>query len=146
MESHIWKIVWNDDMSVGIPEIDEDHKRFASLINDFNRSILDRMDIVEIKRRLQRVLDDAVQHFAHEERLFKEWQYPDADEHAARHAEAVAAYQAIMEKFVTYDLESEWIDAGQQVKDLLITHLLEEDMKYAAFYRKFRADSRTEKV
>lgn len=133
-------------MSVGIPEIDEDHKRFASLINDFNRAILDRMDIVEIKRRLQLVLDDAVQHFAHEERLFKEWQYPDADEHATRHAEAVAAYQAIMEKFVTYDLESEWIDAGQQVKDLLITHLLEEDMKYAKFYREFRASGVTEKV
>jgi len=146
MESHIWKIVWSDDMSVGIPEIDEDHKRFASLINDFNRAILDHMDIVEIKRRLQLVLDDAVQHFAHEERLFKEWHYPDADDHAARHAEAVAAYLAIMEKFITYDLESEWIDAGQKVKDLLITHLLVEDMKYAEFYRKSRADSHAEKV
>jgi len=135
MEPHIWKIEWSDAMSVGIPEIDEDHKRFASLVNDFNRAILDRMSLSEIKKRLLLVLADAAAHFSHEERLFKEWHYPDAEEHAKRHVQAIAAYQAIMEKFVSYDLQSEWIEAGQEVKDILIIHLLEEDMKYAKFYQ-----------
>ena len=83
METHVWKIDWNDRLSVGIPEINEDHKRFISLVNEFNRSIVDRMDLSEIKKRLQAILDDAVQHFAHEERLFKQWNYPDVDDHTS---------------------------------------------------------------
>lgn len=43
-------------MSVGIPEIDDDRKRFISLINEFNRSIVDRLNLSEIKRRLQLIL------------------------------------------------------------------------------------------
>jgi hemerythrin-like metal-binding protein len=140
MESHIWKIEWNDRMSVGIPEVDEDHKRFATLINAFNQSILDRMDLSEIKKRLEHVIDDAAEHFAHEEKLFKEWQYPNAEEHANKHVETIAAYKAVLDKFVSYDFASEWIEAGQYVKDLLIGHLINEDMKYAEFYQKHLYD------
>ncbi len=141
MEPHIWKIEWNDGMSVGIPEVDEDHKRFATLINAFNQSILDRMDASEIKKRLEQVINDAAEHFAHEEQLFREWQYPDAEEHANKHVETIAAYKSVLEKFVSYDFASEWIEAGQYVKDLLIGHLINEDMKYAEFYQKHLADN-----
>jgi hemerythrin-like metal-binding protein len=141
MESHIWKIEWNDGMSVGIPEVDEDHKRFAMLINAFNQSILNRMDASEIKKRLKQVINDAAEHFAHEEQLFKEWQYPDAEEHANKHVETIAAYKSVLGKFVSYDFASEWIEAGQYVKDLLIGHLINEDMKYAEFYQKHLADN-----
>lgn len=138
MEPSIWKIEWNDGMSVGISEIDVDHKRFISLINEFNRAIVDRMDLSEIKKRLQLILDDAERHFDHEERLFKKWEYPDADNHANKHAQIIKALHATMEKFMSYDLMSGWIAAGQAVKDILITHILAEDMKYAEYYRNSR--------
>ena len=93
------------------------------------------VSVLDVKKRLQHVINDAIAHFAHEEKLFKEWHYPDAEEHAQRHAEAIAAYKAVMKKFISYDMESEWIEAGQYVKDLLIQHLLNEDMKYAEFYQ-----------
>ena len=137
-EPHTWKIEWNDRMSVGIPEIDEDHKRFALLIGELNRAIADRMDLSEIKKRLQLILDDANRHFEHEEKLFTQWKYPDAKNHADKHAQAIKALQAIMKKLISYDLQSEWIDAGLAVKDILINHLLTEDMKYAEFYRNSR--------
>lgn len=139
MEPHIWKIKWNDGMSVGIPEIDEEHKRFASLVNEFNRAIVDRMDLGEIKNRLQLILEDAERHFAHEERLFKQWNYPEAKDHANIHAKITREIQAVMDKYLSYDLASEWIETGLQVKDILITHVLMEDMKYAKYYRDFHA-------
>lgn len=136
MKPHIWKIVWNDGMSVGIPEIDEEHKRFCSLVNKFNRAIVDRLDLSEIKNRLQLILDDAEQHFAHEQRLFTKWNYPDADNHADMHAKITREFHAVMNKFISYDMVSGWIDAGLKIKDILITHVLVDDMKYAEFYRK----------
>lgn len=125
-------------MSVGIPEIDEDHKQFIVLIDGFNRAIVDRMGLGELKARLQFILESTGQHFDREERLFREWKYPDAEYHAAKHAQAMNALRAIMEKLINYDFQSEWINAGMQVKDILIDHFLTEDMKYAKFYRKSR--------
>jgi hemerythrin-like metal-binding protein len=131
-------------MSVGIPEIDEEHKRFASLVNQFNRAIVDRMDLGEVKKRLQLILEDAEQHFAHEERLFKQWNYPDVEDHANIHAQITKDLHAVMDKFISYDLASEWIETGLKVKDILIKHVLTEDMKYAKYYRDSRAAQGTQ--
>lgn len=135
MEPHIWKIEWNDKLSVGIPEIDLDHKRFISLVNEFNGSIIERMGLSEIKKRLQLILDDALEHFAHEEILFKEWNYPDIENHVNRHAEIITSLQTLMKKVSVCDLMPVWIATGLEIKDILITHILTEDMKYAEFYR-----------
>ncbi len=141
MDPHIWTIEWNDGMSAGIPEIDEDHKRFILLIDDLNRAIVDRMELGEIKRRLRLLCDDVVQHFAHEEKLFAQWQYPDTQTHAGKHAQVLKALDAIREKSINYDLPPEWISVSMEVKDLLIDHLMTEDMKYAEYLRNSRQGS-----
>ncbi|MEI6733352.1 MAG: hemerythrin domain-containing protein [Comamonadaceae bacterium] len=130
----IWKIEWSEALSVGITDIDEDHKRFARLVNELNRSIVDRAQLPEIRRRLQMIIDDAVQHFEHEERLFKEWQYADSQNHAAIHAQIIGKLHAIMSSNVSINLNAPWIEAGLQIKTLLIEHILKEDVKYARSY------------
>ncbi len=135
MRRPTYTITWVDEMSVGIPEIDEDHKHFISLMNELNRSITQGNAPTEIKQRLQVIIDDAVQHFAHEERLFKEWQYPDVSSHAKIHAHTLKELNAIMGEFVPYGLDSAWVEAGTRIKSILINHILTEDMKYAEFYR-----------
>jgi hemerythrin-like metal-binding protein len=118
---------WSEEMSVGIPEIDEDHQKFILLINDLNRAITDRMSPPEIKHRLQLVIDDAVRHFSQEEKLFNEWHYPDTRQHANIHAEVINSLKVINKKFVPYGNDSEWMDAGVQVKKILVDHILKED-------------------
>ena len=135
MKRPTWQLTWKDDMSVGIPEIDEDHKQFIVLINDLNRSMTEGMRPEEIKNKLQLVLDDADRHFGHEEKLFREWRYPDADAHAKIHTQALKALQTIKEKFIPYGLDSGWLDAGWMIKGILVDHILTEDMKYAEYYR-----------
>ncbi len=138
MKRPTWKIEWHDGMSVGIPEIDEDHKQFIFMINELNRSITELKDPSEIKRKLQFIVIDAERHFDDEERLFKEWNYPDTDDHADKHVQALHALQTIMENFIPYGYDSEWVDAGWRIKDILISHILKEDMRYAEFYRNSR--------
>jgi hemerythrin-like metal-binding protein len=129
------QFAWNEEMSVGIPEVDEDHKRFISLINDLNRSIMSRMASSEIKQYLQAIIDDAEKHFAKEEVLFKEWQYPDAEGHAKIHAKVLHTLDEIKKQFIPYGHDSDWVDAGVKIKKLLVDHILKEDMKYADYYR-----------
>ena len=139
MKRPTWTITWVDEMSVGITEIDEDHKRFISLIHEFNRSITDRMTPSEIKNRLQIIVDDAERHFKLEEKLFKEWKYPDTVAHSNTHAKVLNELKVIMDEFVPYGHDSSWVDAGLRVKTILINHILLEDMMYARFYQKSRS-------
>lgn len=135
MNTPIWKIDWRDEMSVGIAEIDEDHKHFIKLINDLNRSIRERLSVSEIRSKLKILLEDAGSHFAREEQLFKDCSYPDTETHASRHADALLALQSIDSKFDSFRGNFEWIEAGMLIKHILITHILLEDMKYAEFFR-----------
>jgi hemerythrin len=125
-----WRLEWNEKLSVCIPEIDAEHQNFILLINKLNEAIVGRMDVEQIKYRMQAILIDAAKHFAHEEALFKQWGYPDAEEHARRHAQVVLALNEIMGHFERGGVDYEWIEAGLKVKEALIMHLLHEDMKY----------------
>jgi len=51
-------------------------------------------------------------------------------DHANKHAQILLAMREIMGRFKRGAVEYELIDAGLQVKDVLIEHLLAEDMKY----------------
>ena len=128
-----WRLDWNDGLSVSIPEIDAEHQNFILLVNKLNQAIIGRMDVEHVKYCMQSILIDAAKHFAHEEELFKQWGYPDAEEHAKKHVEATRALNEIMGHFEQGGLDYEWIEAGLQVKEALIGHMLDEDMKYRDF-------------
>jgi hemerythrin-like metal-binding protein len=124
-----WRLEWSEELSVHIPEIDAEHKHFIELINALNEAIAERMSLSEVRKRMQDVLDDAVAHFDHEEVLFIEWGYPDAVQHAREHAAAAEIFTTIMKRIENSEQDYEWVEAGLQVKQLLVAHLLNEDMK-----------------
>jgi len=127
---------WTEEMSVGIPAVDEDHQQFILLINDLNRAITKRDSASEIKQKLLLIIEDAERHFKQEETLFKEWQYPDTGQHERIHSQVITTLKVINNKFVPYGHDSEWMDVGVQVKKIIVDHILKEDMKYAEYYHK----------
>lgn len=136
VETSQWRLDWTDELSVGVPEIDAEHQHFIQLVNELNEAIVARMDIDVVKQRMRAIQDDAVAHFAHEEALFIKWGYPAAQEHAKKHAQAIKFFHRIVDGFGDDRTGYEWIEAGLKVKQVLIEHLLIEDMKYRDYYRK----------
>jgi len=128
-------------MSVGIPEIDEDHKRFIMLIDELNLSITERMKASEIKKRLQHVIEDADRHFEQEERFFRAMHYPNAEGHAISHRNVSRTLKKIQDSFIPYGLEAEWLDAALIIKQILISHILNEDMQYASYFKSTSSDT-----
>jgi hemerythrin-like metal-binding protein len=129
-----WRLEWSDELSVFIPEIDAEHRHFIPLVNELNTAIIGRLEPEEINRRILAILDDAAAHFAHEETLFRAWGYPEAREHAQKHAQLTLALREIMARFERGGVEYEGIEAGLEIKKALIEHLLTEDMRYRDFY------------
>jgi hemerythrin len=134
MEPCPWKLDWNDDMSIGIPEADQEHRQFIQSVNDLNFAIASRMDLTEIQRRIQLILDNAEQHFVHEETFLKQLKYPDADDHANKHAQTREALRKTVAQCTKDSLEPQWIAAALEVKRILVNHLMAEDMKYRDYF------------
>jgi hemerythrin len=84
---------------------------------------------------LQDLIDDAIRHFLHEEKLLKEWQYPDVENHALTHAQITGVLHDIMANLTHMSTDYQWIDAGLKIKKILIDHMLTEDMSFVEYYR-----------
>jgi hemerythrin-like metal-binding protein len=130
-----WKIAWNEDLSVGVPEIDEEHRCFIGRVNDLNRGLIDRVDKATIQSLMDLVVTEATEHFDHEERVLARAKYPGAAAHAAIHANLTRQLLVVLDEFRKSELSAIWIGRGLLVKTLLVHHLVNEDMKYRDFLR-----------
>ncbi|PIS18915.1 MAG: chemotaxis protein [Zetaproteobacteria bacterium CG12_big_fil_rev_8_21_14_0_65_55_1124] len=136
METKPWGTEWADALSMSNPEIDAEHKHFIDLVNMLNQEIASQQrDKDNILRIMKLILDDALAHFAHEERLFKEKTYPKAVEHAQIHKELIKGIKQGLEDIRNTDHISRWVEVGLAIESALVTHLVEEDTKYIDYLR-----------
>ncbi len=75
-------LLWNAAHEVGIREIDEQHARLASLLNDLAIALTNGADYTAI---LHEIIRYAGFHFASEERLMAQFSYADSAQHRDTH-------------------------------------------------------------
>ena len=142
MEKSEWEIAWTDYLSVGVPEMDEEHRQFISRVNDLNKAIIESEDKKTVERMMDLMLIEAAHHFWHEQELLARWNYPETAAHTAKHAELTAQFDRTMTEFEESDISFVWALKGLRLKNLLVEHLLKEDMKYRDFLRGETAQAR----
>lgn len=123
---------WTDTYSVGVAEIDLQHKKLIDLIN----ALHDAMTKGQAKSVLGKILGDLISycanHFSAEEKLFDQHGYPDAAEHKEKHQKMTSKVLALQQQFeqgkatITLDV----MDFLQQWLD---KHILGTDKKYGPF-------------
>jgi hemerythrin len=76
---------WGDEFSIGIEEFDADHKKLIGMLNSLKKA----MDAGNAYEELGRVLAGLKLymsfHFAHEEELLRQINYPDYEAHRREH-------------------------------------------------------------
>lgn len=135
MEKSEWEIAWSDYLSVGVPEMDVEHQQFISRVNDVNKAIVEAENKATVTHLLDLMLMEATRHFLHEQQLLEQWKYPEAKAHAEKHAQLAARFRRAMKEIQEADLSYVWAFKGLQIKQLLVEHLLHEDMEYRDFLR-----------
>ena len=135
LEKSEWEIAWSSSLSVGVPEMDEEHRKFIARVNDLNRAIIESEDKATVKRAMDLMLMEAAHHFWHEQELLARWKYPETADHIAKHAGLTAQFERVMKEFADADISFVWALKGLRLKQLLVEHLLKEDMKYRDFLR-----------
>lgn len=135
MDKGEWEIEWSERLSVGVPEMDEEHRQFIARVNDLNKAIVESENKATVERVMDLMLMEATHHFRHEQQLLARWNYPDTAAHAATHAQLTAQFERVMKEFAESDVSFVWALKGLHLKQLLVGHLLKEDMKYRDFLR-----------
>lgn len=126
-------IVWNDQLSVGIEEIDAQHKVLVEIVNQLHTAILAHHGSSEVLAVLDELVDYTRIHFAVEEALMRVLAYPDYDSHKQGH-------EALLEQVL--DFRHRVVDQGRVVtfelmhflKQWLLVHIMESDQAYAPHF------------
>lgn len=127
-------INWKNEFSVGVKEMDEQHKKLLGMINrliEEQHTLTDPRTIADL---LTEMTDYAQVHFRAEEFLMAEYGYKQKSAQEKQH-------QAFIDKTISFYSAT---DIGPNVLSValldylgtwLVEHILQEDMKYKEFFR-----------
>jgi hemerythrin len=127
------RLQWSEEFSVGIPEIDEQHKTLFTLVNTLYVAILDHKGTAACTEVLDELVDYTRVHFGLEQSLMHIGKYPEYENHCALHRELVDEVVALQDK-IRSGKASISFELLHFLRTWLIKHILGEDKKYAAFF------------
>ena len=126
-------VEWSDALSVGIEEIDEQHKVLADLVNRMHQAIHERHGSDVVREILTELAEYTRIHFAVEESLMRILNYPDYENHKAVHEELLKHVVELREK-VESGKTAIGFELMHFLKNWLTKHIMEEDMAYSSFF------------
>ncbi|TAN42904.1 MAG: bacteriohemerythrin [Nitrospirae bacterium] len=125
-------IQWNNNFSVNVGSIDDQHKQLVIMINEMHEALKTGKSRGILGDILNRLAGYATMHFKHEEDLFQKYDYPAKSAHKKIHDDLVSKVVALKQKFDTGEAAIT-TDVMSFLKDWLINHILREDKKYGPF-------------
>ncbi|MBN2236229.1 MAG: hemerythrin family protein [Bacteroidales bacterium] len=128
-------IQWKEEFSVGVIEIDHQHKKIVSLINQ----LFDAMKKGEANAVLGSIISELVfyaqSHFKTEERYFDQFNYIDTAKHKREHQSFVSDVSKFKADFDSGKITLS-IGVFNFLQNWLHDHILGEDKKYTECFNK----------
>lgn len=125
-------IVWGRVLSVGVDEIDEDHRKLVSIFNILNHAVMDGESPDYLAAVLEELINCTVWHFSHEERLMLKHRYDGMAEHKVEHRELIDSAKALQQRILQADKSV----ADEDIEFLerwLTVHILTADMRLGSY-------------
>lgn len=127
------KVSWSDELSVGVPQMDEQHQRWIDILNSFYDAI-ERGDREEaISSLFKGVEEYTAFHFSAEEQFMADIGYPDLDSHRKIHQGLIDQVRSAQERYGQGDRRAAR-ELAAFVLSWLYTHIAKTDKKYGEFY------------
>ncbi len=126
-------ISWNKTLSVGIEEIDEQHKVIINLINQMHDAIYRHQASEVIQGILSELVEYTRIHFTVEESLMQLLNYPDYDVHCEQHQMLLDQVIKLQEKVASGKTAISF-ELMHFLKTWLTKHIMNEDMQYSTFF------------
>lgn len=126
-------IVWTPELSVGIQEIDEQHKTLVDILNQLHVAIMQHHASAEVVHILDELVEYTRIHFAVEESLMRVLDYPDYEAHHAEHEKLIAQVQQFRHRVID-DGRAITFELLHFLKQWLTVHIMESDQRYTEHF------------
>lgn len=123
---------WDDKLSVGVKQIDDEHKVLIKLVNELHDAIRANHGKEVLGKTLEGLIAYTGSHFGHEEGEMKRTNYPGAPAHFAEHAALVKKVLAIQEQYKAGKVAVLGMETLAFLKDWLVKHIKGTDQALAA--------------
>lgn len=122
-------LIWTEEMSVGVKEIDDQHKFFVNLISNLYNAIYESKVKEELEGIINSLVSYADLHFTTEENYFDKFNYEFSLDHKKRHKDLKDKVMAFYKEFKDGD-NNMAIRLADFLTDWLVEHLEVADKKY----------------
>ena len=123
---------WEDEYSVGIDSIDQQHRKLINLINQL-QTATDYSTGEEFERdALDELVDYTKTHFSYEEGLMKDNDYPGFESHKVQHEKMFKKVEEVLAEY-EQDQDTAMSNAVEYLKDWLINHINGTDKQYSSY-------------
>ncbi|MDQ7784845.1 MAG: bacteriohemerythrin [Desulfomonilaceae bacterium] len=127
-------IEWNEDLKVGVEEIDEQHRELFRRVNDLAEAMWDGKGKEESGKVMDFLGDYVVTHFATEERHMSSQGYPDYAAHKRLHDRFVEDFYTLRSQFDSGEVTSSMvIRILDETCEWLKSHIKGTDKKLGSF-------------
>jgi hemerythrin len=127
-------VEWDDRYSVGIPLVDDQHKHLIELTNNLYECCVAGTDEVQacFRDAVRGAVDYVKYHFAAEEKILENVQYPGIAAHKKEHESFV---MKILLGVKDYEEGKKFVPNAfvRYLRDWILTHIAVEDRKYANY-------------
>jgi hemerythrin-like metal-binding protein len=129
-------ITWHKSFSVGSEKIDDQHKIWIDLINQFYDAFKEKKTSEILDEVFTKLKDYTILHFNTEAELFKKYNYPETEVHLEQHKLFIAKLAELETKYLknNVSLSTEMMIF---LKNWLMNHILVTDMKYKDFFKQY---------
>ncbi len=122
------KLVWTRDYELGIDVIDKQHQRIVHYINSLYDATEQQANREQLKDVLNNLVDYTLSHFAFEESLMEESNYPDLQGHQLTHQNFTHLIEDLKRRFNEGDSVAE--ELAELLQNWLINHIMNDDVAY----------------
>lgn len=127
---------WDDNLSVGIEEVDNQHKELIKKLDDLAECILNKKGKDKIGTILRFMNDYAKIHFSTEEEYMTKHGYPGLDLHIKQHGKFRDTTNRLIKELESEkDMESFASSVQRFLIDWLILHIKTTDQKFGGFLK-----------
>lgn len=128
------KLEWDENYSVGVQEIDNQHKILFATINELLDAIHNNEPEEKLDHIIQNIITYKKHHFSTEEKYFKEFNFEGAEEHIEQHKKFNDNIKKLFEDHPKHDIELCFL-LIDFLEDWLIDHLQNMDQKYVECFK-----------
>lgn len=126
-------MTWNDKMSVGVSMLDTDHKKLVEMLNELYDAVQNGKGKDSLGNILDGLIDYTKIHFAHEEKLFAQTNYPESAVHKKEHDDLTSQVVQVQKKYKSGATGTLSLEVLNFLKNWLVNHIGGEDKKYGPY-------------